>query len=145
MTENERITALEKQVAALINRAVYTDSDIMRASGQAANDSRFNQFLINSLLNCIPYICAVDVPFLEGDTVSTITVTPTLIETKETDKMTLINLETGTLTDLVCRTNTSVGATSFDVDSFTATELIGSGSLIIFKVARVDNRLDIWQ
>jgi hypothetical protein len=136
MTDSQRISKLEQQVAALINQNKYTNNAIMNANGIAANNNRYTNDFIGLFLPYLPLIAKLDAPLASGVAVSTLTCSATNYKVDNNDKFVLINIATGTSFNLVANGNTAAGSTSITFDSFTPTEEIGTNSLIMFKMHR---------
>jgi len=136
MTDAQRISKLEEQVAALINENKYTNNAIMNANGIAANNNRYTNDFIGLFLPYLPLIAKITVPLASGVAVSTLTCSATYYQLDNNDKFVLINIATGTSFNLVANGNTAAGSTSITFDSFTPSEEIGTNSLIMFKMHR---------
>jgi hypothetical protein len=136
MTDAQRISKLEQQVAALINENKYTNNAIMNANGIAANNNRYTNDFIGLFLPYLPLIAKLNIPLESGVAVSTLTCSATNYKVDNNDKFVLINIATGTSFNLVANGNTAAGSTSIVFDSFTPTEEIGTNSLIMFKMHR---------
>ena len=136
MTDSQRISKLEQQVAALINQNKYTDNSITTTAGVAANDNRYTNDFIGLILPYLPLIAKLDTPIPSGTPISTLTCLPTYYQLDNNDKFVLINIATGNSFGLVANGNTAAGSTSITFDSFTPTEEIGTNSLIMFKMHR---------
>ena len=136
MTDAQRISKLEQQVAALINENKYTNNSIMNVNGIAANNNRFTNDFIGLFLPYLPLIAKLNIPLESGVAVSTLTCSATNYKVDNNDKFVLINIATGTSFNLVANGNTAAGSTSITFDSFTPTEEIGTNSLIMFKMHR---------
>jgi hypothetical protein len=136
MTDSQRISKLEQQVAALINENKYTNNAIMNANGIAANNNRYTNDFIGLFLPYLPLIAKLNIPLESGVAVSTLTCSTTNYKVDNSDKFVLINIATGTSFNLVANGNTATGSTSITFDSFTPTEEIGTNSLIMFKMHR---------
>lgn len=136
MTDSQRISKLEQQVAALINQNKYTDNAITTTAGVAANDNRTTNFIIDLFLPYLPLIAKLDAPLVSGTAISTLTCSSSFYDLDNNDKFVLINIATGTSFNLVANGNTAAGSTSITFDSFTPTEEIGTNSLIMFKMHR---------
>ena len=136
MTDSQRISKLEEQVAALINENKYTNNAIMNANGIAANNNRFTNDFINLFLPYLPLIAKVTVPLESGTAITTLTCSATYYQVDNNDKFVLINISTGTSFNLVANGNTAPGSTSITFDTFTPSEEIGTNSLIMFKMHR---------
>ena len=136
MTDAQRISKLEAQVAALINQNKYTDNAIMNANGIAANNNRFTNDFINLFLPYLPLIAKINIPLASGTAVTTLSCSSTNYKVDNNDKFVLINIATGTSFNLVANGNTAAGSTSITFDAFTPSEEIGTNSLIMFKMHR---------
>lgn len=136
MTDAQRISKLEQQVAALINQNKYTNDSIMDANGIAANNNRYTNDFIGLFLPYLPLISKIDAPLASGTAISTLSCSATYYQVDNNDKFVLINIATGTSFDLVANGTTSPGSTSLTFDSFTPSEEIGTNSLIMFKMHR---------
>jgi hypothetical protein len=136
MTDAQRISKLEAQVAALINQNKYTNNAIMGANGVAANNNRFTNDFIGLFLPYLPLIAKLDAPLASGTAITTLTCSATYYRVDNNDKFVLINISTGTSFDLVANGNTAAGSTSLVFDTFTPSEEIGTNSLIMFKMHR---------
>jgi hypothetical protein len=136
MTDSQRISKLEQQVAALINQNKYTDNAIMNVNGIASNNNRFTNDFINLFLPYLPLIGKINIPVPSGSAVSTLTCFPTYYQLDNNDKFVLINIATGTSFNLVANGNSASGSTTLTFDSFTPSEEIGTNSLIMFKMHR---------
>jgi len=136
MTDAQRISKLEEQVAALINENKYTNNAIMNANGIAANNNRYTNDFIGLFLPYLPLIGKINIPLASGAAVSTLTCSATYYQLDNNDKFVLINIATGTSFNLVANGNTAAGSTSITFDSFTPSEEIGTNSLIMFKMHR---------
>ena len=136
MTDAQRISKLEAQVAALINQNKYTNNAIMGANGVAANNNRFTNDFIGLFLPYLPLIAKLDAPLASGTAITTLTCSATYYRVDNNDKFVLINISTGTSFDLVANGNTAPGSTSITFDTFTPSEEIGTNSLIMFKMHR---------
>jgi hypothetical protein len=136
MTDSQRISKLEQQVAALINENKYTNNAIMNANGIAANNNRYTNDFIGLFLPYLPLIAKLNIPLESGVAVSTLTCSATNYKVDNNDKFVLINIATGTSFNLVANGNTAAGSTSITFDAFTPTEEIGTNSLIMFKMHR---------
>jgi hypothetical protein len=136
MTDAQRISKLEEQVAALINENKYTDNAIMNANGIAANNNRYTNDFIGLFLPYLPLIAKIDAPLASGAAVSTLSCSATYYQLDNNDKFVLINIATGTSFNLVANGNSAAGSTSLVFDTFTPSEEIGTNSLIMFKMHR---------
>jgi hypothetical protein len=136
MTDAQRISKLEAQVAVLINQNKYTNNAIMNANGIAANNNRYTNDFIGLFLPYLPLIAKLNKTLASGAAVSTLTCSATYYDLNNNDKFVLINIATGTSFNLVANGNTAAGSTTIVFDSFTPTEEIGSNSLIMFKMHR---------
>jgi hypothetical protein len=136
MTDAQRISKLEEQVAALINENKYTNNAIMNANGIAANNNRYTNDFIGLILPYLPLIAKLDAPLASGVAVSTLTCSSSLYNLDNNDKFVLINIATGNSFGLVANGNTAAGSTSLVFDAITPTEEIGTNSLIMFKMHR---------
>jgi hypothetical protein len=136
MTDAQRISKLEQQVAALINENKYTYNSIMSANGVAANNNRYTNDFIGLILPYLPLIAKLDAPLASGTAISTLTCSATYYQLDNNDKFVLINIATGTSFNLVANGNTAAGSTSIVFDTFTPGEEIGTNSLIMFKMHR---------
>jgi hypothetical protein len=136
MTDSQRISKLEQQVAALINQNKYTDNSITNVNGIASNNNRFTNDFINLFLPYLPLISKLDAPLVSGTAISTLTCSATYYQLDNNDKFVLINIATGTSFNLVANGNTASGSTTLTFDSFTPSEEIGTNSLIMFKMHR---------
>jgi hypothetical protein len=136
MTDAQRISKLEEQVAALINENKYTNNAIMNANGIAANNNRYTNNFIGLFLPYLPLIAKLDAPLASGVAVSTLTCSSSFYDLDNNDKFVLINIATGTSFNLVANGNSATGSTSLVFDAFTPSEEIGTNSLIMFKMHR---------
>jgi hypothetical protein len=136
MTDSQRISKLEQQVAALINENKYTYNSIMSANGVAANNNRFTNNFIDLFLPYLPLIAKLDAPLASGAAISTLTCSSSLYNLDNNDKFVLINIATGTSFNLVANGDSAAGSTTLTFDSITPTEEIGTNSLIMFKMHR---------
>ena len=136
MTDSQRISKLEQQVAALINENKYTGNSITTTAGIAANDNRTTNFIIDLFLPYLPLIAKLDAPLASGVAVSTLTCSSSFYDLDNNDKFVLINIATGTSFNLVANGNSAAGSTSLVFDAITPTEEIGTNSLIMFKMHR---------
>jgi hypothetical protein len=136
MTDAQRISKLEEQVAALINENKYTNNSILNTGGIAANNNRYTNDFIGLFLPYLPLIAKVTVPLASGTAITTLTCSATYYQLDNNDKFVLINIATGTSFDLVANGNSAAGSTSIVFDTFTPSEEIGTNSLIMFKMHR---------
>jgi len=136
MTDAQRISKLEEQVAALINENKYTNNAIMNANGIAANNNRYTNDFIGLFLPYLPLIAKLNKPLASGAAVSTLTCSATYYQLDNNDKFVLINIATGTSFDLVANADRAAGSTTLTFDAFTPSEGIGTNSLIMFKMHR---------
>ena len=136
MTDAQRISKLEAQVAALINQNKYTNNSIKTTSGVAANDNRTTNDFIGLFLPYLPLIAKIDAPLASGTAVSTLTCSSSLYNLDNNDKFVIINIATGTSFGLVANGNSAAGSTSIVFDTFTPSEEIGTNSLIMFRMHR---------
>jgi hypothetical protein len=136
MTDAQRISKLEEQVAALINENKYTNNSIMNANGIAANNNRYTNDFIGLFLPYLPLISKITIPLTSGTAITTLTCSSSLYDLDNNDKFVIINISTGTSFNLVANGNTAAGSTSIVFDTFTPSEEIGTNSLIMFKMHR---------
>ena len=136
MTDAQRISKLEEQVAALINENKYTNNSILNTGGIAANNNRYTNDFIGLFLPYLPLIAKIDAPLASGTAITTLTCSSSLYNLDNNDKFVIINISTGTSFDLVANGDSAAGSTSIVFDTFTPSEEIGTNSLIMFKMHR---------
>jgi hypothetical protein len=136
MTDAQRITKLEQQVAALINQNKYTNNSILNANGIAANNNRYTNDFIGLFLPYLPLIAIVTKPLASGTAITSLTCSNINYHVDRNDKFVIINTATGTTFDLTATADSNPGETSLTFSSFTPSEEIGTNSLILFKMVR---------